>query len=141
VRPPDVPFDEAAKATLLRRAHEALDLAYAPYSGTRIGAALLATTGRTYVGANIGNASSALNCCAEQVALSRAVMDRDLHWTALAVVQRPSLVTVPCGRCLQLLAEFADDLPVLSEGADGRVEWRLRELLPVPFRRARIDGA
>jgi cytidine deaminase len=140
VRNPTVPFDDAAKTSLLERAHEALDLAYAPYSGTRIAAALLAVTGRTYVGANIGNASSALNCCAEQVALSHAVMAGDVAWSGIAVVQRPSVVTVPCGRCLQLLSEFAEDLPILSDGPEGRVEWRLRELLPVPFRRAKIDG-
>jgi cytidine deaminase len=133
------PLDDAAKTALLARARQASELAYAPYSTTRIGAALLAASGRTYLGANVGNASSALNCCAEQVAQTQAVMARDLAWTAIAVVQRPSQVTVPCGRCLQLLAEFADDLPVLSEGPGGRVEWRLCDLLPVPFRRDRID--
>jgi cytidine deaminase len=133
------PLDDATKAALLARAREATDLAYAPYSTTRIGAALLTASGRTYLGANVGNASSALNCCAEQVVQTQAVMARDLAWRAIAVVQRPSAPTVPCGRCLQLLAEFAEDLPVLSEGPEGRVEWRLRELLPLPFRRPKIE--
>jgi cytidine deaminase len=129
-------LDDARKDSLLETAAKALAKAYSPYSATRIAAALLTASGKVYVGANVGNASSALNCCAEQVALMPAVMDGERRIAAIAVVQASGEVAVPCGRCLQLLAEFADDVPVLSRGPKGRVEWRLKYLLPVPFRRS-----
>lgn len=130
--PPGVP------ETLLARAREATALAYAPYSTTRIGAALLTRSGRVHVGANIGNASSALNGCAEQSALVSAVMAGDRDLVAVAVAQDTRETTPPCGRCLQLLAEFAEDMAVVTDGPTGPVVWRLRHLLPHPFRRARL---
>jgi cytidine deaminase len=53
----------------------------------------------------------------------------------MAVVQASGEAVVPCGRCLQLLSEFAKDLRILTRGPEGRTEWRLKDLLPVPFRR------
>ena len=62
-----------------------------------------------------------------------------VSFVAIAIVQATGETTPPCGRCLQLLAEFADDMAVLTDGPEGPQEWRLKDLLPRPFRRARLE--
>jgi len=127
--------DGADLEGLLEKAAEAMRLAYSPYSGHRVGAALLTRDGTVYLGANIGNACSTLNCCAEQVALNQAVMSGKTAFVAIAVVQSSGQPCPPCGRCLQLLAEFADDM-IIATRDDGTLrEWPLKYLLPVPFKR------
>jgi cytidine deaminase len=130
-------LDDRAKDELVRAAKDAVEKAYSPYSNIRIGAALLTKGGRVHVGASIGNASSALNSCAEQAALVAAVMNGEREFAAIAVAQANGEPVVPCGRCLQLLSEFADDMLVLTPDGEGRKEWTLRHLQPVPFRRSR----
>lgn len=121
---------------LLAEAKKALSLSYAPYSNVNVGAALLSRSGRTYIGANIGNSCSTLNCCAEQAAIIRAVLVKDYPFKAIAVVQSSEGACPPCGRCLQLLAEFSDEMVIIGLDREGPVRWRLSYLLPVPFRRS-----
>jgi cytidine deaminase len=120
---------------LLREANRAMELAYSPYSMNKVGAALLTDSGKVFVGANIGNSCAALNCCAEQAAIVQAVLSGNVHFSAIAVVRSSGETCVPCGRCLQLLSEFADEMFVFSNQDDQVVEWNLTFLLPVPFRR------
>jgi cytidine deaminase len=136
VRSAKTTLDAAAKKALLADARRAMGFAHAPYSKVKVGAAILAKGGRVHLGASIGNASSALNACAEQTATGCAVMAGDREFSAIAVVRSEGGACVPCGRCLQLLSEFADGLAILTEDGDGAVvEWTLRGLLPVPYRR------
>ncbi|MGB9792031.1 MAG: cytidine deaminase [Thermacetogeniaceae bacterium] len=119
--------------SLLRVAKKASERAYAPYSGFRVGAALLASDGTLFTGCNIENASYGLTICAERVALGKAVSEGARSFAALAVWA--PVARWPCGACLQCLAEFAPDLRILRGGDDGiREAASLAEIFPVPFK-------
>ena len=119
---------------LLRVAHAAAQLAYSPYSGVRIGAALLAEGGDVFAGCNVENASYGLSQCAERVALAKAVSAGERRFRAIAIASSRPQPALPCGGCRQVLREFAADLFVVCQGAEGApLEARLAELLPRPF--------
>jgi len=121
---------------LVRVARAARRRAYAPYSGFRVGAAVLAG-GEVHAGANVENASYGLTLCAERVAVAAAAVSGARRIDAVAVASGTAEPTPPCGMCLQTLAELAGpSLPVLLVGArGGRVETTLGELLPRAFGR------
>ncbi|MGE5549712.1 MAG: cytidine deaminase [Bacteroidota bacterium] len=119
---------------LIAAARAAREYAYAPYSGFKVGAALLAGTGNVYTGCNIENASYGATICAERVAIAKAVSAGDRTFTALAVVADGPEPVAPCGFCRQFLAEFGLETIVHMANLHGDVSrWKLRELLPVAF--------
>ena len=128
-------IDNKLKRTLISQARYATKKAYSPYSNNKVGVALLTSKGNIYIGANIGNACSSLNCCAEQIAIAGAVMNKDMKFIAMALFQSPGGYCLPCGRCLQLMSEFASEMSILT--AKGRIikEYELRRLLPFPYKR------
>ena len=123
---------------LIKMAISAREAAYAPYSGFRVGAALLAEDGSIYTGCNIENASFGATVCAERVALFKAVSDGKYSFKAIALAggrEAPEAVT-PCGICRQTLAEFCDaSLAVLtaSDVGGGFTKTTLGDLLPQSF--------
>ena len=124
----------ADRDTLLYRAREARELAYAPYSDFPVGAALEAEDGSIHMGCNVENASHPLGVCAERNAVAAAVVAGRRRFLTLALSVSGSDPKPPCGGCRQVLAEFAPDLRVISEGVNGsRVEWSLGDFLPEPF--------
>ena len=107
-----------------------------PYSRFKVGAALLTKSGEIIIGANVESASYGLTCCAERVALFKALTDGKKNFVAVAVVARCDGGPMPCGACRQLLAEYAADAKVFV--ADNRApdkirEFTVRELLPAAF--------
>jgi len=119
---------------LVARAGEARERAYAPYSGFRVGAAVLTSSGETFTGANVENASYSVAICAERVAASQAVASGHRDIRAVAVVSSARKPTPPCGVCRQFLFEFDADMTVVFEGPDGaRRTWTLSDLLPDAF--------
>ena len=123
---------------LAKAASGALKNSYSPYSGFRVGAALLAASGRVYSGCNIENASYPAGICAERAALSRAVSAGEREFIRLAVVGgREGKITgfcPPCGICRQALAEFCGEEfeILLYNGAEIR-KFSLGGLLPLGF--------
>ncbi len=117
---------------LIRRAKEAAENAYVPYSRFQVGACLLAADGALYAGCNIENASYGGTNCAERTALFKAVSEGARAFTAIAVYNKTALPW-PCGVCRQVLNEFAPHLRVLVATDDQRAEARLDELLPYSF--------
>ena len=118
----------------------AMNAAYAPYSGYRVGAALLGESGRVYTGCNIENASYTPTVCAERTAVFKAVSEGEREFAMLAVAGGKdgeiAGVFPPCGVCRQVLAEFCSpDMPiVLVQDADGNGETHtFSELLPLSF--------
>ena len=122
---------------LVAAACEARQASYAPYSGFRVGAALLAKSGRVYIGCNVENVSLGLSICAERVAVCRAVAAGERTFTAIAICADATEPTPPCGACRQFLLEFGADLTVVVAGAEGPAgkidRYRLNELIPAPF--------
>lgn len=119
---------------LINAAMAARERAYAPYSKFRVGAAILTREGRYYTGCNIENASYGLTCCAERVALFKAVSNGERDFEAIAVTAGSDEYCAPCGACRQALAEFGEDIKVFM--ANGRGEYRMQrlaELLPASF--------
>jgi len=118
---------------LLQEALKARDLAYAPYSQYKVGAALLAANGKTYTGCNVENASYGLTNCAERTAVFKAVSEGQTEFLALALCLSGG--GSPCGACRQVLNEFAPDLPIFMGDEQGalRSETTLSALLPDAF--------
>ena len=121
---------------LIRAAAKAREGAVAPYSKFKVGAALLTKSGEIIGGANVESASYGLTCCAERVALFKALTSGKKNFVAVAVVARAPGGPMPCGACRQLLAEYAPDARVwVADSRDLKRsrEFSVRELLPRAF--------
>jgi cytidine deaminase len=124
---------------LVAAAVEARKMAVAPYSRFQVGAALLTTKGAMVSGANVESASYGLTCCAERVALFKALTQGEQSFVAIAVVARASKGPMPCGACRQLLAEYAPKAVVWvadSAKPDRVRTFKVATLLPEAFRKA-----
>lgn len=115
--------------SLVEAAWRAREMAYAPYSNFRVGAALLTADGRVFVGCNVENISYGLTNCAERVAIGAAVAAGVREFLAVAVVADTGMPISPCGACRQVLAEFGVPQVMLANRT-AREEFRLEELLP-----------
>ena len=120
---------------LIAVASQARDRAYAPYSGFRVGAALLTDDGKIHGGCNVENRSFGSTVCAERVAIGTAVASGSQGIAAVVVISESQPPAAPCGLCLQVLTEFGDpDLRILLVNPEGeRQEHRLKDLHPHPF--------
>lgn len=119
---------------LVKEALAASKMAYAPYSGFPVGAALLVSSGKIYRGVNIENISFSLTLCAERVAIFKALSEGERKFLALAVSTESSPPAAPCGACRQVMVEFAPELPILLVNAAGeRCLVNLKDLLALPF--------
>jgi cytidine deaminase len=123
-------------ALLIAAAMRARARAVAAYSHFKVGAALLTRKGRVIGGANVESASYGLTCCAERVALFKALTEGEKDFVAVAVVARADGGAMPCGACRQLLAEYAPKARVFvaDTRSPGRFrKFSVRELLPGAF--------
>ena len=123
---------------LIKLAEEARTRAYAPYSGFRVGAALLSATGRVYLGCNIENAAYSPTNCAERTAFFKAVSEGERDFCAIAIVggsgEDISELCAPCGVCRQVMAEFCNaDFRILLGNSERIRVMTLNELLPLSF--------
>src|SRR5438093_6169842 len=112
------------KHQLIAAAMRARRNAIAPYSKFQVGAALLTKSGRIIGGANVESASYGLTCCAERIALFKALTEKERDFVAIAVVARLSGGPMPCGACRQLLAEYAPDAVVYLADSDASARVR-----------------
>ena len=127
-------YDRLAMSACAARA-----LSYSPYSGITVGAALLAASGKMYLGANVENASYSLTECAERVAIFKAITEGEREFTAIAIAggragEEIAGAFPPCGACRQVLAEFCKgDMPVILVSGEDYSVRKLSELLPFGF--------
>lgn len=122
---------------LMTHAKQALQAAYAPYSKFQVGAAVQMNSGNIYTGCNIENASNSLTCCAERVAIFKAISEGETDFHAIAVTANTDGPVSPCGACRQVMAEFFTDKTTiyLTNVEDERYETNITTLLPFHFKR------
>jgi cytidine deaminase len=137
-----MPIPKSTLDELKRRAREVSAHAYAPYSGFRVGAAVLASNGEIHVGANVENASFGLTVCAERNAVFQAVTRGARKIDALVLYTPTPAASAPCGACRQVIHEFGPDALVVCCTDDETAERRyaLRELLPGAFGPDQLAG-
>ncbi len=120
--------------TLAGMARKAVSSAYSPYSGIKVGAALLTDDGLVYTGCNIENASFGASICAERTALVKAVSDGKRAFKAIAISSSLGRETYPCGICRQMLSEFSPEMDViLTDNRGGIWQYKLSDLIPNVF--------
>ncbi|MBR6694624.1 MAG: cytidine deaminase [Clostridia bacterium] len=128
------------KEELCKKAREIRENSYSPYSGFRVGAALLTKDGNVYGGVNIENASFSPTICAERSAFAAAISAGEQEFEAIAVCGGENAFP-PCGVCRQVMSEFcgADFLVFVLSENDCR-EYTLGELLPEAFGKENMRG-
>jgi cytidine deaminase len=125
----------SAESKAVEKAKEAMNNSYSPYSGLKVGAALICDDDQIYAGTNIENASYGLTICAERAALGCAISAGATKFKSLILISDSEKIFTPCGACLQVLSEFADDLIIICmNNAGDKKQTTLRELFPKSFR-------
>lgn len=133
-------LDKKIVEELIEAAIKMTKLSYAPYSGFRVGAALLAKNGKIYTGCNIENAAYTPTNCAERTAFFKAVSEGVREFQAIAVAGGQDGVitqpTSPCGVCRQVMMEFCnpEEFQIIMAADKEHYEIKtLKELLPMGF--------
>lgn len=127
---------------LINKALQAREFAYAPYSGFKVGSALLTSKG-IYTGCNIENSSYGATNCAERTAIFKAVSEGDRDFRAIAIVGGFKDLPIeeyaaPCGICRQVMSEFVEEPDhfdvIMAKSFDDYIIKTLSELLPLGFK-------
>ena len=122
---------------LIKKAEEARQLSYSPYSHFAVGAAVLTKDGKVFLGANVENSSYPLCMCAERNALYNAMMNgyKKDDLVALALIADTEEPCSPCGACRQVISElFPEQAPIYMASLNGKMkETNAKELLPFAF--------
>lgn len=126
-------MDNEILQDLLIQAKAAAEQAYAPYSGYRVGAAILTDDGTVFTGCNVENASYSLTICAERNAVFHAVSQGYRDFRAVAVYVDADVPFPPCGACRQVLSEFGAGMDVIYADHQNQVITSMDKLLPGAF--------
>ena len=119
---------------LYRTAVSMLERSYSPFSGFRVGAALLTKSGEIITGVNIENSSLGATICAERTAFVKAISEGYREFDTIAIASSGQEAW-PCGICRQFMYEFAPDLRVVTRTKEDNLRvFTLKELLPEGFR-------
>ena len=112
---------------------------YSPYSGFKVGAAILTRDNEIFTGCNIENASYSETVCAERTAIFNAVSRGKRDFSAIAIVGGKESIndfTYPCGACRQVLAEHCDsDLEIVLFNGETEKLCTLGQLFPNSFKK------
>ena len=135
------PFSPADHA-LIAAAHDVLARHYKPFWHT-VAAAICGRDGRIWTGLHLGATVGRLSICAEAVALGRALLEGDGSIDTVVAVRHPKpdevdrelAVVPPCGACREMFLDHCADAWVIVHGSSGLTKLKVRELLPVPYRR------
>src|SRR5450432_3399383 len=129
-------ISSGTRERLLVSARKVMKNAYAPFSHFRVGASILTSKGKTFVGCNIENSSYGMTNCAERTAIFSAVAEDGpkLEIQAVAVVNDHGVPCSPCGACRQVIYEFGPRAIIFYEGEEGPKESPITDLLPEGFR-------
>lgn len=133
-------MDKKQIQKLIEQAADQIKYCYAPYSGFKVGAALLTKNGKIYTGCNIENAAYTPTNCAERTAFFKAVSEGEIEFQAICVVGGKDgaieMYTTPCGVCRQVMMEFCNSetfqIILAADIEKYKVLW-LKDLLPMGF--------
>jgi cytidine deaminase len=119
---------------LLKQAHKAKENSYSPYSGFKVGAAILAKDGQIIDGCNVENAAYGSTMCAERTAIFKAVSMgyKPGEFQAIAIASSGDNFS-PCGSCRQVINEFGEDIDLIFEWNGDVVVETLKQVLPFNF--------
>ncbi|MCX7794201.1 MAG: cytidine deaminase [Thermodesulfovibrionales bacterium] len=119
---------------LINEAVSALKFSRPLYSGFRVGAAVLGTSGRIYRGSNFENPSLMMSLCAEKLAILKALSEGEDQIVAIAIASGTGDYCLPCGSCRQFILEFSPEIDIYINGRAGIKKYSISELLPEAFR-------
>ncbi|MDP8322081.1 MAG: cytidine deaminase [Candidatus Stygibacter australis] len=122
------------KTDLAEAAEKAALKAYSPYSGFKVGAAIMTESGEIFTGCNVENSSYGLTVCAERIALFNAITAGYQKFSEIVIYTDTEKAFYPCGACRQVLAEFNPQLEVSVVWKNGKETMKLQDLLPKQFR-------
>ena len=126
-----------SKKILIQKAIEMRHMAMAPYSKYKVGAAVLVNTGEIFGGCNIENSSYSLTCCAERVALFKAISEGFTNFKSLAVSTKNG--GMPCGACRQVIWDLCGDIPIYICNDIILIKTsQTSELIPQPFDKSKL---
>tara|TARA_X000001036_G_scaffold219544_2_gene205505 strand:- start:6534 stop:6917 length:384 start_codon:yes stop_codon:yes gene_type:complete len=126
-----------SKKILIQKAIEMRHMAMAPYSKYKVGAAVLVNTGEIFGGCNIENSSYSLTCCAERVALFKAISEGFTNFKSLAVSTKNG--GMPCGACRQVIWDLCGDIPIyICDDISLIKTSQTSELIPQPFDKSKL---
>lgn len=118
---------------LIKKALEAKEMAYVPYSNFKVGAAILTEDNKIYTGCNIEIASYSPTICAERTAIFKAISEGHKSIKAIAITGDADM-TYPCGVCRQVIREFGKEAKIIvANSLDKYQEYSLEDLLPHSF--------
>jgi cytidine deaminase len=124
---------------LLTLAREALKHSFSPYSNFRVGAALLAKSGKVYTGCNIENSSFSLTVCAERTSLFKAISEGETEFSKILIVSDADEFISPCGACRQVISDLAGTVDIILTNARGEMQHKkISDLLPFAFGKASL---
>tara|TARA_Y100001970_G_C14184487_1_gene831735 strand:- start:688 stop:1071 length:384 start_codon:yes stop_codon:yes gene_type:complete len=126
-----------SKKKLIKKAIKMRDMAMAPYSEYKVGAAVLIDTGEIIGGCNVENSSYSLTCCAERIALFKAISEGFKKFKAIAVSTKNA--GTPCGACRQVIWDLCGDILIYICDDRGLVSTiQISELIPQPFDNSKL---
>ncbi|MEC8192729.1 MAG: cytidine deaminase [Myxococcota bacterium] len=124
---------------LLEQAFAVQANAHAPFSNYPVGSAVRTEDGTVFTGCNVESASFSLTCCAERVAVFKAVSEGHTRMMSCAIVTIEDEPALPCGACRQVLWEFGGDLRIVLGNAAGKTRvLQLADILPGGFTAAQL---
>lgn len=126
--------DNKDYSKLIEEALKVRKYSYSPYSNFKVGAAVLASSGKIYTGTNIENASFPATICAERVAFTKALSEGEKDLQVIAITSSYNEFVFPCGVCRQFMVEFNPQLKVILALSETEYEIHtLKDLLPHSF--------
>lgn len=120
---------------LMQMAVSAMENSYSPYSGYKVGAALLCGDGAVITGTNVENISFGATICAERTSFVKAISEGKREFLKIAVASSGDEAPLPCGMCLQVMSEFVGgNFEVIAKGQKGSLKaFKFSQLLPNVF--------
>ena len=118
---------------ILKLLKKTIKNSYSPYSHYKVAAVIETKSGKLYSGVNVENASFGLTLCAERVAAACAIKDGEKDFKRIYVMTEDDEPQIPCGACLQFLAEFNPELEIVSFGKKSKKTTILSKVLSSAF--------